>query len=121
MKLFRFFVRLRILVNFIVAAAHVWAPEFVLKVAGMAHVVPIGWVRYAGVQIALITLVYIPAAIRPERNRGSSLYACFVTIPLIVLFLWHGWYAFAIYDAVFVLILAMVYSRAVQADIMKHP
>lgn len=108
-------------INFIVAAAHIWTPEFVLKVAGMAHVVPVGWVRYAGLQIALITLAYIPAAMSPNRNQGSSLYACFVTVPLIVLFLCHGWYSFAIYDAVFVLILAVTYRRAVMNEVMKFP
>lgn len=121
MKLFRFFVRLRILINFIIAAAHVVAPEFVLKAAGMAHVVPIGWVQYAGVQIAIITAVYIPAAMTPERNQGSSLFACFATVPLVILFLSQGWYWFAAYDAVFILILTATYRRAAMQEVMKLP
>ena len=121
MRLFRLLVRIRIVLNFIVAAAHIWLPAFVLKVAGMADVVPIGWVRYAGLQIAIITVAYLPAAMRPERNRGSALYACFATVPLIVLFLWQGWYWFAVYDAVFVLLLTATYRRAVMEEIMKKP
>ncbi len=121
MKLFRLFVRLRVLVNFIVAATHVIAPEFILKLAGMAHVVPIGWVQYAGVQIAIITAVYIPAAMNPDRNQGSSLFACFATVPLVILFLCQGWYWFAVYDAVFILILTASYRRAVMQEVMKLP
>ena len=121
MRLFRTLVRIRILLNFIVAAAHIWWPECVLKIAGMAQVVPVGWVSYAGVQIAVITSVYIPAALRPERNRGSALFACFATVPLIILFLWNHWWWFAVYDVVFVLLLTWSYRRAIISEVMDHP
>ena len=121
MRLFRTLVRLRVVLNLIVAVVYIWWPDCVLSIAGMAQVVPIAWVSYAGVQIAVITIAYLPAAVRPERNRGSALFACFATIPIVILFAWNHWWWFAIYDLVFIVLLTWSYRRAVMSEVMEHP
>lgn len=71
-RAFRLTVWVGVLVNFALAAAAVFAPDWLLRTMGFDVGYPNIWPRFAGWLLILLSLFYIPGANDPIRYRANA-------------------------------------------------
>ena len=71
-RAFRITVWVGVLVNLSLAAAAVFAPDWLLRTMGFDVAYPNIWPRFAGWLLILLSLFYIPGANDPHRYRANA-------------------------------------------------
>lgn len=114
---------LAIIGNVVVGLAMLLHPGWVVETLGLAPVHPLAWVRYAGVSILVLTVVYIPVRIAPQAHKALGLYTGLLRFVYVILFLslGGGFYVFAAFDSLFGLLLLTSYWNAFQAELASFP
>lgn len=65
-------VSLGILVNLLFALSALSRPEATLAFLGLGPATPLVWPRWSGLLLALLSMLYIPAALDPDRYRSLA-------------------------------------------------
>lgn len=112
-----------IVANVVVGFAMLLWPGFVVETLRLAPVHPLAWVRYAGVSILVLTVIYIPVRIAPQANKALGFYTGILRFIFVLLFvcLGGGFYAFALFDALFGVLLLTTYWRAFKTELASFP
>jgi bacteriorhodopsin len=71
-RAFRVTVWIGVLVNFSLALAAIFAPDWLLRTMGFDVAYPNIWPRFAGWLLILLSLFYIPGANDPTRYRANA-------------------------------------------------
>ena len=107
----------------LIGLACMFAPDFVSRTFGLPLPVPSGWIRGWGATLILVTALYIPGLQDPVRSR-------FTNITGILGRLWMAtvWFVicgglvwFGLFDLLFAVVLAVLYYRLFEGEIMSRP
>lgn len=63
---------LGILVNLLFALSALFRPEATLAFLGLGPATPLVWPRWCGLLLALLSMLYVPAAVDPDRYRSVA-------------------------------------------------
>ena len=106
-----------------IGLACMFIPGVVSSFFGLPQPVPSGWIRGWGATLILVTALYIPGLQDPVRSRAPNLIGVLGRIWMATVWFVVGgglvW--FGAFDALFALILAVLYFRFCSAYIMSHP
>jgi hypothetical protein len=106
-----------------IGLACMFIPGMVSSFFGLPQPVPSGWIRGWGATLILVTALYIPGLQDPVRSRAPNLIGVLGRIWMATVWFVVGgglvW--FGAFDALFALILAVLYFRFCSAYIMSHP
>jgi hypothetical protein len=58
-----------ILVNLLFAVPALFRPEAALAFLGLGPATPLVWLRWSGLLLAMLSMLYVPAALDPDRYR----------------------------------------------------
>jgi hypothetical protein len=114
---------LNMLLHLGIGLACMFIPGMVSSFFGLPQPVPSGWIRGWGATLILVTALYIPGLQDPVRSRAPNLIGVLGRIWMATVWFVVGgglvW--FGAFDALFTLILAVLYFRFCSAYIMSHP
>jgi hypothetical protein len=114
---------LNMLLHLGIGLACMFIPGMVSSFFGLPQPVPSGWIRGWGATLILVTALYIPGLQDPVRSRAPNLIGVLGRIWMATVWFVVGgglvW--FGAFDALFALILAILYFRFCSAYIMSHP
>jgi hypothetical protein len=114
---------LNMLLHLGIGLACMFIPGMVSSFFGLPQPVPSGWIRGWGATLILVTALYIPGLQDPVRSRAPNLIGVLGRIWMATVWFVVGgglvW--FGAFDALFALILAVLYFRFCSAYIMSHP
>lgn len=112
-----------IAMNVLVGLSLLAAPAWVVDLVELPPALSLVWVRYIGLFLLILTGAYVGLRLNPEANRFMANYAIALRFVFVIFFLFAGggflW--FALYDAVFGILLAVTYRRAFRAEVMANP
>jgi len=120
---FRRWLRIAMAANVVVGLALLLFPESLRALLSLPVAADAIWIRYVGLFIVVSTVSYTPAAVFPPAARFIGLYAILVRLVFVVFFLiaGGGFLWFALFDAVFGVILASTFLAGVRDDLAKRP
>ena len=114
---------LNMLLHLGIGLACMFIPGMVSSFFGLPQPVPSGWIRGWGATLILVTALYIPGLQDPVRSRAPNLIGVLgrVWMATVWFVVGGGLVWFGAFDALFALILAVLYFRFCSAYIMSHP
>jgi uncharacterized protein YjeT (DUF2065 family) len=120
---FRRWLRIAMAANVVVGLTLLIIPETVRELLSLPVAASAIYLRYIGLFIVVVTVSYTPAAVFPPAARFLGLYAILVRLVFVVFFLvaGGGFLWFALFDAVFGVILLMTFLAGVRDDLAKRP
>jgi hypothetical protein len=114
---------LNMLLHLGIGLACMFVPGMVSSFFGLPQPTPSGWIRGWGATLILVTALYIPGLQDPVRSRAPNIIGVLGRIWMATVWFVVGgglvW--FGAFDALFALILAVLYFRFCSAYIMSHP
>ena len=112
-----------IVLNVLVGLSLLAVPAWVVDLVALPPALSLVWVRYVGLFLLILTGTYVGLRLHPEANRFMANYAIALRFVFVVFFVFAGggflW--FALYDAVFGVLLAVTYRRAFRTEVMANP
>jgi uncharacterized protein YjeT (DUF2065 family) len=120
---FRRWLRIAMAANVVVGLTLLIIPETVRELLSLPVAASAIYLRYIGLFIVVVTVSYTPAAVFPPAARFLGLYAILVRLVFVVFFLvaGGGFLWFALFDAVFSIILVVTFLAGVRDDLAKRP
>lgn len=120
---FRRWLRIAMAANVLVGLALLVFPESLRALLSLPPAASAIYLRYIGLFIVVVTASYTPAAVFPPAARFLGIYAVLVRVVFVVFFLiaGGGFLWFALFDAVFGVILASTFLAGVRDDLDKRP
>jgi hypothetical protein len=111
------------LLHVFVGMSCILAPYWVSSTVGLPEPIPDGWVRGWGATLMLVTALYVPGLIAPERHRMPNLIG--ILGRLWMAFIWTlcggAFLTFAVFDFVWALIIGFFYLRLFTRVITSRP
>jgi hypothetical protein len=98
-------------------------PVSLLGVMGADLPYPLTWVRYAGLAMIVVGLLYLPAALAPLHNRLVALLSILFRGLFALFFLFASGFLWlpALFEAVFAVLQGVTFWRAWRTDLMAKP
>ena len=98
-------------------------PVGLLGIMGADQPYPLTWVRYAGLAMIAVGLLYLPAALAPLHNRLVALLSILFRSLFALFFLFAlGWlWLPALFEALFAVLQGVTFWRAWRRDLMAKP
>ena len=120
---FRRWLRIAMAANVLVGLALLVFPESLRALLALPPAADPIYLRYIGLFIVVLTASYTPAAVFPPAARFLGIYAILVRVVFVIFFLiaGGGFLWFALFDAVFGVILASTFLAGVRDDLAKRP
>jgi hypothetical protein len=120
---FRRWLRIAMAANVVVGLALLIFPDGLRELLSLPAAASAVYLRYIGLFIIVVTLSYTPAAVFPPAARFLGIYATVVRFVFVVFFLiaGGGFLWFALFDAVFGVILFATFLAGVRDDLDKRP
>ncbi|MBB3189912.1 hypothetical protein [Halomonas cerina] len=100
-----------------------WWPASLLGILGAGVPYPLTWVRYTGLAMLVVGLLYLPAALAPLHNRLVALLSILFRGVFALFFLFAAgllWLP-ALYEALLAVLQGITFWRAWRADLMAKP
>ena len=99
------------------------APVWLARAANLPGPPPAGWVQLWGVMLLLMVLLYVPGWVQPVFVRWPNIMGIVARFALAVVyvFLDKGLRWFALYEALFAIVLTWSYSRLLRDELMAEP
>ena len=110
-----------------VGVSCIFLPGWVSDTVGLPDPFPTGWTRGWGATLMLVTALYVPGLLDPERNRAPNLIGILGRVWMGSIWVAcgligeRGFFAFAVFDYVWALIIGLLYLRLVKSTIMNRP
>lgn len=112
-----------LVLHVVIALTMICVPSTLAEIVGMAAPQPTGWLRALGGMLLLATILYVPGYLDPVRVRSPNVIgiAGRFAMALLYLLLGGGFLWFALFDAVFAVLLTLAYLRLIRAEVMSRP
>ncbi len=111
------------LLHLFVGGSCIVAPDWVSSTVGLPAPTPDGWVRGWGATLLLVTALYVPGLIAPERHRMPNIIGIFGR--LWMAFIWvlcgGGFLWFALFDFIWAVIIAAAYMNFFRNVVTSRP
>jgi hypothetical protein len=109
--------------HLLIGLACMFAPDFVSRTFDLPLPVPSGWIRGWGATLILVTALYIPALQDPVRSRFTSVTGILgrFWMATVWLVIGGGLIWFGLFDLFFGILLAVLYYRLFEAELMSRP
>jgi hypothetical protein len=100
-----------------------FTPDFVSRTFDLPLPVPSGWIRGWGATLILVTALYIPALQDPVRSRFTGVTGILgrFWMATVWLVIGGGLIWFGVFDLFFGILLAVLYYRAFESELMSRP
>jgi hypothetical protein len=122
-RVYRRILGFNMLLHLVIGLACMFVPEFVSRTFGLPSPVPSGWIRGWGATLILVTALYIPGLQDPIRSRTPNFIGILgrVWMATVWLVIGGGFVWFGLFDLFFAILLAVLYNRLLQAELMSRP
>jgi hypothetical protein len=99
------------------------SPATLSELIGLPDPVPSGWFRAWGGLLLLVSALYIPGLLDPVHWRWGNIVGIVGRFVMAILYLFLGgpFLLFALFEAAFALLLAVLYFRLFEAELMSRP
>lgn len=107
----------------------IFAPATLSQFVGLPPVSYFGWTRAWGGMLILVTLLYLPGLLDPVRRRWPNIVGMLGRFGMAILFLclalsgeaFRAFLWFSLFDFAFAVVLAVLYFRLFEAELMSRP
>ena len=122
-SLYRRLLGLNLLMHLAIGLACIFAPYWVSRLLELPVPVPDGWVRGWGATLLLVTALYLPGLVDPDRHRMPNIIGLLgrVWMAIIWVVCGGGFLWFALFDFVWAVILAAAYLSLFRNVVTSRP
>lgn len=122
-RIYRLVLGFELLARVGIGLACMFASDFVSDLFGLPPPVPRGWIVGWGATLILLTTLYIPGLQDPVRSRYPNVMGIVgrVWMAAVWFSVGGGLIWFGVFDLIFAVVLAVLYLRLGQAELMSRP
>jgi hypothetical protein len=121
--LYRRVLGINLILHLMIGLACIFAPYWVADVFGLPGPIPAGWTRGWGATLILVTALYVPGWLAPEKRRAPNVIGILgrVWMGTIWVICGGGFLWFAAFDYAFAVAIGLLYWRLLRDVLMSRP